>query len=122
MLLGEKEVITTFKRHKRNINDKTIFISNENILLDMRLYEVDLPDVSVESLSANTISGNLWVQYYEDGFMYQILHKSVDHRTSSQAIITDDAHIDTLSFRNLRKITIVWEMCYQCSVRETSWV
>ena len=122
MPLGDKEVITTFKRHKRNINDKTIFISNESFLLDMRLYKVELPDVAVESLSTNTISGNLWLQYYEDGFMYQILHKIVDHRTSGQAIITDDAYIDTLSLQNLLKITIVWEMCYQCSVRETSWL
>ena len=67
--LGDEEVIATVKRRKRKINVKPIGISNDNPLLDTRLYKVDLPNVSVEELSTNAISENLWAQCNEDGFI-----------------------------------------------------
>ena len=56
MPIVDKEVIATVKWRKHNNNGKTIIIYNENPLLDMRLYKVDLSDVAVELLSANTIA------------------------------------------------------------------
>ena len=52
----EEEVIVTVKRRKSNINGKPIVISNDNLLLDTRLYEVDLPDGAIVELSANAIA------------------------------------------------------------------
>ena len=82
MPLSDKEVTATVKRHKRDINGKPIDISNENPLLDTRLYEVELLDGAVEELDVNAISENLWAQCDEDGFMYQILDKIIDHCTT----------------------------------------
>ena len=48
ILLGDKEVFTTVKRCKRDINGIPIGISNDNPLLDMKLYKVQLPDGAVE--------------------------------------------------------------------------
>ena len=62
MSLGDKEAITTVKGKMRDINGKTIGIYNENILLDTRLYELELLDGAVEELAANAIAENLWVQ------------------------------------------------------------
>ena len=42
--LGGEEVITTFNQRKHNINGKTIGISNDNPLLDTRIYEVEMTD------------------------------------------------------------------------------
>ena len=107
MPLCDKELITTVKWHKRDINGKPIGTSNDNPLLDTRLYKVDMPDGTVEELVVNSISENLFAQYDEDRFMYQILDKIVDHCTNGQAISTDDAYIDTPSGRNFRKPRLV---------------
>ena len=55
MPLSNKEIIATVKRHKHSIDIKTIGISNENTLLDTRIYKAELTGVAVEELSANTI-------------------------------------------------------------------
>ena len=111
MLLGDEKVISTFKRCKHDITDKPIGIYNDNLLLDTRLYKVDLPDGDIEKIAANATSENLWAQCNEDGFVYQILHEIVDHRTNGQAISIDDAYYDTPSIRKLRKTIIGWELC-----------
>ena len=48
MPLDGKYLIGTVKRFKRNINEKPIIISNDNPLLDTRLYRVELTDDDVE--------------------------------------------------------------------------
>ena len=59
MPLGDKEVIAMVKRCKRKINGKPIGIYNDNPLLETRLYEVELPDGTVEELSTNAIAEKL---------------------------------------------------------------
>ena len=71
-----------------NINGKPIVISNDNPLLDTRLYKVGLPDGTTEELAANDIAENLRAQWDEDGLIYQILDEIVDHRINSQVIST----------------------------------
>ena len=62
MPLSDKEVITMVKRPKRDNNGKHVDISNKIPLLYARLYEVELHGGSVEELSVNAISENLWAQ------------------------------------------------------------
>ena len=117
---GDEEVIAMVKWRKRYTNGKTIGISNDYPLLDTRLYGVELPDGTVEELAANAIAEKLLAQCNEDGFMYQILDKIVDHRTNGQEISTYDAYIDNTSVRKLRKTTIGWELCFQWRDEEKS--
>ena len=105
---GDEEVIAMVKWRKRYTNGKTISISNDYPLLDTRLYGVELPDGTVEELAANAIAEKLLAQCNEDGFMYQILDKIIDHCTNGQAIIIDDVYIDTNSVQKLHKTTIGW--------------
>ena len=118
--LGDKEVIAKVKRRKRDTNGKTIGISNDNPLLDTRLYRFELPDGAVEELAANAIAEKISAQCKEDGFMYQTLDKCFDHRSNGQAISTYDAYIDTTSVRKLCKNTIGWELCFQWRNRTKS--
>ena len=111
--INDEEVITTVKRRKCDINGKPIVIYNENPLINTRLYKVELHDGAIEELVANAISENLWSQCDEDGFMYQILDKIVDHCTNGQVISTNDAYIDTPSDGKLCKTTIGWELCFR---------
>ena len=106
MPLGNEVVISTFKWRKCDISGKPIGISNDNPLLNMSLYEVELPDGVVEELSAKSITKKMWAHCNEEEFMYQILDKIVNHCTNGQAISTDDAYIDTPSIQKLRKTTI----------------
>ena len=48
MSLADEDIIATAKRRKRGINGKPIGISNDNPLLDTRIYEVEMTDGSVE--------------------------------------------------------------------------
>ena len=111
--LSDKEVISMVKWRKRDTNGKPVGISNKIPLLYTRLYKVELHGGAVEELSVNTISENLWAQCNENGFMYQILDKKIDHCTNNQAISTDDAYIKTPSVQKLYKTTIGWELYFQ---------
>jgi hypothetical protein len=62
-------------------NGVAIGKSNENPILDSRVFEVMFPDGSVEQYSANIISENLLGQVGEDGHRYQMLDGIIDHRT-----------------------------------------
>ena len=68
--LGDEEVITTVKRPKHDNRGKSIGISNDNPLLNTRLYKVEIPDGAIEELSANAIAENLSGQCNKDVFMY----------------------------------------------------
>ena len=60
MPLRDKEVIATFKWCKQNNNGKPIGISNDNQILNTRIYEFELLGGAVEEFSANATSENLW--------------------------------------------------------------
>jgi hypothetical protein len=79
--------------------------------LDTREYEVEFPDGTMDTYSANIVAENLYSQVDTEGKQYQVLSEIIDHRTNGHAVSIDDAFItDKYSNQHRRKTTMGWEM------------
>lgn len=77
---GEEFKLGTVRSRLKDINEYPIGRSNENPILDSRIYEVELPDGEVFEYMANTFAENLYSQVDEQGCQHTILCQITDHK------------------------------------------
>jgi hypothetical protein len=110
-------------RRKRDAENQPLGKKHSNPLLDTREYEVEFPDGSIDTYTANMIAENLYSQIDTDGRQYQIVDEIVDHRTNGHAVSVDDAFItDKYGNSHRRKTTRGWELSVLWKGGTTSWV
>ena len=63
-----------------------IGLRNDNPILDTRYYDVEFPDGSTDSFTANLIAENLFSQIDDEGRSYQILKDIVGHQSNAKAL------------------------------------
>ena len=83
----------------------TIGVSNDNPILDTRIYEVEYIDGHKASLSANMIAQNMFAQVDDGGNRNVLFDEIVDYRTNGQDIKQQDAFIQSKSGAQHRKET-----------------
>jgi hypothetical protein len=66
-------------RRKRDHNGRPLGVRNTNPMLDTREYEVQFPDGSSQSYTANIIAENIYSQFDEEGNMYSVLSEIIGH-------------------------------------------
>ena len=71
--------------------------SNENPILDTRMYEVKYVDGHKASLTANTIAQNMFAQVNAKGNRHVLFDKIIDHHSTALALKQADAFIVTSS-------------------------
>ena len=71
--------------------------SNDNPILNTRVYNVMFPDGAVQQYGANVIAENLYAQVDEDGYRYQLLDSIIDHRTDGTQLSKADGYIQSKS-------------------------
>ena len=110
-------------RRKRNADGLPIGRRNANPMLDTREYEVEFPDGSIDTYTANLIAENLYSQIDTHGHQYQVVDEIIDHRSNGHAVSIDDAFInDKYGNQHRRKTTRGWELLIQWKGGTTSWV
>ena len=77
----------------RDANGIPIGISNDNPMLDTRIYDVEFRDGYKASLSANELAINLFFQCDEEGNRYVLFQDIVDHRTDGSEVLDKNAFI-----------------------------
>ena len=77
----------------KDANGLPIVTSNENLILDTRMYEVKYIDGHKASLTANTIAKNMFSQVNNEGNIHVLFNKMIDHRSTVLALKQDDAFI-----------------------------
>jgi hypothetical protein len=88
------DIITgTVTHQQRNADGQLIRKRNLNPLLDTREYEVEFPDGTMDTYSANIIAENLFAQVDTEGRQYQVISEIIDHHKNSHAVSIDDAFI-----------------------------
>jgi hypothetical protein len=93
-------------RRKRGADNVPIGKRHSNPLLDTREYEVEFPDGSLDTYTANMIAENLYSQVDTQGRQYQVMDEITDHRTNGHAVSVDDAFItDKYGNKHRRKTT-----------------
>jgi hypothetical protein len=121
---GEQKKATVMRRR---INPETGFpvgVHNSNPILDTREYEVQFPDGSTDTFTANLIAENLYAQVDDEGRSYQVMREIIDHRTNGHALSKDNGF--TVSGRTgVRRPKITtrgWELCVEWKDGTSTWV
>ena len=97
--------------------------AHSNPLLDTREYEVDFPDGTTNTYTANLIAQNIYSQVDQEGRSYAILNEIVDHRKDGRAISADDGYFTCQNGRKLPKRTTVgWDLQVEWRDGSTTWI
>ncbi|GAX20073.1 hypothetical protein FisN_1Lu447, partial [Fistulifera solaris] len=124
LLVGGELRHGVVKRRVKNDDGIPIGSANENPILDTRYYEVEFPDGTVDSYSANIIAENLYAQIDDEGRMFAVLSEIVDHRKNGHAVSKENGFLpDGTGSNPSRKITTRgWELLCEWKDGSSDWV
>jgi len=108
-------------RRRANSDGTMVGRSNENPILDTRVYEVEFGDGEVLEYAANVIAENLYSQVDTEGRRYILLDSIIDHARNGQATLKDDEFVTKNGRRHRRITTKGWKLCVQWKDGSTSW-
>ena len=86
-------VLTTVISRKRGSIGKVIGKSNNNPILDTRVYQVGYLNGTVTEYSANVIAGKILSYADGDGHNLSYLSEILGHRSIDEAIIKEHGHV-----------------------------
>jgi hypothetical protein len=113
----------TVRRRVKDEDGKPIGLRSSNPILDTRQYEVDFPDGSTESYSANLIAENLYSQVDEEGRQFQLMDEISDHRKDGSALSADDGtFVDRNGKSHKRMTTKGWELLVSWKDGTSDWI
>jgi hypothetical protein len=96
---------------------------NSNPILDSRQYQVEFPDGSLDTFTANVIAENLYSQVDSEGRPYQIFKAITDHRSDDRALSIDMAYYtDKHGHSRPRQTTVGWDLQVEWADGTTSWL
>ena len=117
---GDEFRVGTVIKRKADGNGLPLGESNDNPMLDTRMYAVEFNDGEVLEYAANVIAENLYSTVNDEGHRHVSLDSIVDHK-SDQALSKDDAFIELKGKRIRRMTTKGWQLCVQWKDGSTSW-
>ena len=98
------------KRRTRTDAGELFGQSNENPILDTRSYDVEFPDGTVSSYTANVIAMNMLAQCDEEGNHLATLDGIIGHETDGTEVLHKDRYVVKGNNRHLRKTTKGWKL------------
>ena len=107
----------------KDANGLPMGTSNENPILDTRVYKVEYVDGHKASLTANAIAQNMFAQVDDERNRHVLFDAIIDHRHTALALKQADTFIVTSSGnRQRRETTKVWYMLILWKDGSTTWV
>eukprot|EP00536_Pseudo-nitzschia_multiseries_P018501 jgi/Psemu1/55916/gm1.55916_g len=79
------------KDRVRDLQNQPIGVRNENSILDTPLYKLQLPDGTIEGYTANIVAKSLYSSIDDDGRMFTLLDKLIDHEQDDTALSDEEA-------------------------------
>lgn len=111
-------------KRKRDDNGNPVGRSNQNPLLDTRVYEVHFPDGTEQEYTANLIAESLYSQVDDEGNQFILLDEILDHASDEKAVKPEDAHVQGTKGSNphLKRTTKGWKLLVSWKDGTTTWV
>ena len=107
----------------KDANGIPIGTTDDNPLLDTRMYEVEYLDGERASLSANYIAENLFAQVDDEGSRQVLMKEIIDYCTNGQEVKQQDAFITTRTgTKRRREPTKGWEILIKWKDGSMNWV
>ena len=98
---------------KYDADGNPISRSNQNLILDTHLCEVEFPGGEITELTAIIIAESMYAQCDVDGNDYLLLESSIDHRKDDSALSVEDQNIVVKGRYILRKSTAGQDICFE---------
>ena len=95
--------------------------ANENPILDTRSYDIEFPDGTLKSYTANIIAENMIAQCDPLGNQFRLMEAITGHKTDGTEVHPDDTHVQGKSNRHTRKTTKGWHLCILWKDGSTTW-
>ena len=90
---GEKMAIGCMVCWKHDANGNPIGRSNQNLILETCLYEVEFPGENITELAANMVAESMYAQCVVDGNVYLFLEAFINHRKNGSALSVEDQKV-----------------------------
>jgi Reverse transcriptase (RNA-dependent DNA polymerase) len=121
---GDSLVSGQVIKRKRDSNGNPIGHSNNNPLLDTRVYEVQFPDGTEQEYTANLIAESLYSQVDDEGNQFILLDEILDHKSDSTAITIENMYVEGSDGANphLKRTTKGWKLLVLWKDGTTTWV
>eukprot|EP00536_Pseudo-nitzschia_multiseries_P010506 jgi/Psemu1/26146/gm1.26146_g len=111
--MGNKCLRGVVKKRVKDDDGLPIWKRHPNPLLDTRMYEVEMPEGTVEAYRANLIAANIYSQFEE----------IIDHRNNNHAVTKEEGRLTMRSgTTGQKKTTIGWEQLLSFKERYLQWV
>ena len=93
----------------KDVNGLPIRTTNQNSILDTRMYKVEYQDGHKASMIANSIAQILFAQVDQEGHRHVPFDDIIDHRTDGEELNQQDSFITTkFGTQRRRETTQVW--------------
>ena len=107
---------------KRGPNGEPIGHAHSNPILDTREYEVEFPDGSTDTYTANLIAENIYSQVDDEGHENLVIRDIIDHRKDGHAISKDDMYFTDYRGKQQRRLsTKGWHLLVQWRDGTETW-
>ena len=103
---GDRPEFSRVKKISKDTNRRSIDVTNDNPILDSRMYEVEYCNGYVAAMEANVIADNLFTKVYQEGNIFVLIKSIIDTRTEGTQILQKNAFIVTKSGTKRRKIEL----------------
>ena len=96
---------------------------DSNSILNIMVYYVEFPDVSIRKYGANVISDNMYSQVDSKGFSHSILYGILDFSEDTNALQKGDQYIITKSDQlRMIKSTVGWNLLIAWTYGIEQWI
>jgi hypothetical protein len=117
------DVLCVVKGRKRDSLGNLIGESNQNPILDSRIFKVEYPDGHLEEYSTNVIAESLYANADDDGFSTGIFDTIIDYRSDDTAVKPEDGFVKTVSGQSRAVITTKgWDLHVQWKDGSSDWI
>jgi hypothetical protein len=118
---GDEFQLGTVIKRTTDADGKPVGKSDENPILDTRVWDVEFGDGQVLEYASNIIAENLYSQVDNEGCRVVLMDSIVDHKKEPSATSKDDEFVVVNGKQCRRKTTKGWKLCVQWKDGSTSW-
>jgi len=122
---NESMVLGKVIGRKRDHDGELIGKTNDNLILNTAVYNVETPDGMIHEYTANTIAEHLWDQVDDSGWDYSLMYEIVDHRMDPDVAIPKSKGYVEIALGGARHRVVTtkgWDFKVKWETGETSWV
>ena len=123
--VGGEEVTGTVKKRRKTETGYPIGTAHDNPMFDSREYEIELPDGTIDFMTANHIAVNIYSQCDANGRMHEVLESIEDHKKDETALTRGrDTCSHTSHNGNWSPVitTKGWKLLVKWKGGDTSWI